>query len=105
MDNRRIAYIWREGTMPSQQTILRESMRKLDLTRDAFAERLGVSRRALDTWLLPARSGGHRTMPEVVAKMIASLPGLGAPNANASGLRERLGPHGKPHLLSVDAFD
>src|SRR5881394_4594402 len=91
--------------MASQQTVLRESMQRLDLTRNAFAERLGVSRRALDTWLLPTASSGHRTMPDVVAKMIASLPGLEPGNLSASGLRDRLGPGGKPHLLSVDVFD
>jgi aspartate carbamoyltransferase catalytic subunit len=91
--------------MASQQSVLRESMHRLDLTRNAFAERLGVSRRALDTWLLPTGSGGHRAMPKVVARMIASLPGLGDASADSSGLRERLGPHGKPHLLSVDVFD
>jgi len=91
--------------MASQQSVLRESMRRLDLTRNAFAERLGVSRRALDTWLLPAGSGGHRAMPDVVAKMIATLPGLEPASANASGLRERLAPNGKAHLLSVDVFD
>jgi len=88
-----------------QQTLLRDSMRKLDLTRNAFAERIGVSRRALDTWLLPASSGGHRAMPDVVAKMIASLPGLEPESAQASSLRGRLGADGKPHLLSVDVFD
>src|SRR5881394_58812 len=91
--------------MASQQTVLRESMQRLDLTRNAFAERLGVSRRALDTWLLPTASSGHRTMPDVVAKMMASLPGAAPRDEDASDLRTRLSASGRPHLLSVDVFD
>src|SRR5690348_3460008 len=49
-----------------QQTLLRDAMRGLAATRKAFAERLGVTPRALDTWLLPAGSRQHRAMPEVV---------------------------------------
>ena len=91
--------------MRKQQAILRETMQRLDLTRTAFADRIGVSRRALDTWLLPEGSNGHRAMPEVVGRLIASLPGAAAEVGNASGLRERLGASGRPHLLSVDVFD
>ena len=49
-----------------QQTVLRDAMRRLNMTRDTFANRIGVSRRALDTWLLPddsqriARDAGDR---------------------------------------------
>ena len=93
--------------MATQQSILRAAMQRLDLTRNALAERIGVTRRALDTWLLPAASRQHRAMPEVVARMVAQLPG-GVPAA-ASGecgaLRARLTRPGKPHLLSVDVFD
>jgi aspartate carbamoyltransferase catalytic subunit len=88
-----------------QQAILRESMARLDLTRTAFADRLGVSRRALDTWLLPEHSSGHRAMPDVVARLIASLPGVSSPPGDATNLRARLSPSGRPHLLSVDVFD
>ena len=42
-----------------QQVLLRDAMRRLDMTRDAFAERIGSRRRALDTWLLPDRSEEH----------------------------------------------
>ena len=79
--------------MVDQQALLREAMGRLDLTRNAFAERIGVTRRALDTWLLPSGSREHRAMPAVVARMIATLPGA-APEAMAgaaaSGLRARL---------------
>jgi aspartate carbamoyltransferase catalytic subunit len=90
--------------MPKQQEMLRQSMKDLAMTRNAFAERLGVSRRALDTWLLPASSRGHRSMPDVVARLLASRPEA-ATAAQASNLRARLAPSGKTHLLSVDAFD
>ncbi len=51
--------------MDSQQDFLRDAMRRLNLTRDAFAERLGVRRRTLDTWLLPEASGDARYGAEV----------------------------------------
>ena len=92
--------------MAKQQVILRESMERLDLTRTAFADRLGVSRRALDTWLLPEDSSGHRAMPDVVARLIASLAGPDPASDRASDLRERLSaPSGRAQLLSVDVFD
>ena len=92
--------------MPKQQELLRQSMRRLDLTRNAFAERIGVSKRALDTWLLPQGSSGHRSMPNVVARLISALPGA-TPQADdaPSGLRNRIARSGRPHLLSVDVFD
>ena len=90
--------------MKDQQSTLRETMKRQGLTRDAFAERLGVSRRALDSWLLPATSGEFRRMPGVVAKLVGGMPA--APEARAAGeLRLRFTRKGKPHLLSVDQFD
>ena len=93
--------------MAGQQAILREAMQRLALTRSAFAERLGVTRRALDTWLLPDGSRERRGMPAVVARLIATQPGASAqgPHHRAGALRARLTRPGKPHLLSVDAFD
>ena len=92
--------------MGKQQAILRESMERLDLTRTAFADRLGVSRRALDTWLLPEDSNGHRAMPDVVARLITSLAGPDPASDGASDLRGRLSAaSGRPQLLSVDVFD
>ena len=93
--------------MPEQQTLLRETMRRLDLTRGDFARRLGVTRRAIDTWLLPSDSREHRTMPAVVARLIDTLPGARAEASSGkpTGLRSRLTRPGKPHLLSVDVFD
>ena len=92
--------------MEDQQATLRNAMTRLDLTRDSFADRLGVSRRALDSWLLPATSGEHRRMPGVVAKLLAGLPDAPLVAAGAPGeLRARFTKRGKPHLLSVAQFD
>ena len=59
--------------MDSQQDFLRDAMRRLNLTRDAFAERLGVRRRTLDTWLLPEGSQEFRAMPEVVQRFVSEI--------------------------------
>lgn len=48
-------------------------MQLLRLTRDAFAERFGVTRRALDTYLLPATSNEARPMPEVLRRYVAEI--------------------------------
>ena len=90
-----------------QQALLREAMDRLALTRSAFADRLGVTRRALDTWLLPDGSREHRGMPAVVARLIATLAGEAAPARapSAGALRARFTRPGKPHLLSVDVLD
>jgi aspartate carbamoyltransferase catalytic subunit len=97
--------------MATQQAALRDAMRILGLTRNDFAQRLGVTRRALDTWLLPANSREHRNMPGVVAKLVAALPGSGLAGAGSpadalpANLRSRITARGKPHLLSVEQFD
>ncbi|RQO62781.1 aspartate carbamoyltransferase [Variovorax sp. KBW07] len=95
--------------MSQQQDILRDAMRRLNLTRDAFSERLGVRRRALDTWLLPADSGESRAMPEMVGKFVAEILQREA-HATASGadsrpLAQRIAAEGRPHLLSVAQFE
>jgi aspartate carbamoyltransferase catalytic subunit len=89
-----------------QQTILRDAMRRLNMTRDAFATRIGVSRRALDTWLLPDESAESRAMPEIASRYVSEIlertPSSDEPTQRvqpASILYE-----GQPHLLSVDQF-
>ena len=57
----------------SQQVFLRDAMRRLNLTRDVFAARIGVKRRALDTWLLPEGSQEFRGMPEVVQRFVTEI--------------------------------
>jgi transcriptional regulator with XRE-family HTH domain len=49
----------------TQQELLRRAMDELRMTRSEFAERLSVSVRTLDKWLLPDDSVDARTMPEM----------------------------------------
>jgi aspartate carbamoyltransferase catalytic subunit len=64
-------------TVP-QQAFLRDAMRRMNMTRDAFANRIGVSRRALDTWLLPDDSQESRSMPEIVGRFVSEIVVNGA---------------------------
>ncbi len=94
----------------SQQVFLRDAMRRLNLTRDVFAARIGVKRRALDTWLLPEGSQEARNMPEVVSRFVTeiveneALLQKYAQSAQSGPLRDRISYNGKHQLLSVDQF-
>lgn len=94
----------------SQQVFLRDAMRRLNLTRDVFAARIGVKRRALDTWLLPEGSQEFRSMPEVVQRFVTeivendALLEKYAQNKQRGPLRDRIAIHGKHQLLSVEQF-
>ncbi len=94
----------------AQQVFLRDAMRRLNLTRDVFAARIGVKRRALDTWLLPEGSQEARAMPEVVSRFVTeivendALLRKYAQNAQSGPLRERIAVDNKHQLLSVDQF-
>lgn len=94
----------------SQQVFLRDAMRRLNLTRDVFAARIGVKRRALDTWLLPEGSQEARSMPEVVSRFVTeiveneALLHKYAQSAQVGPLRDRIAVEGKHQLLSVDQF-
>ncbi|MYN11957.1 aspartate carbamoyltransferase [Pusillimonas sp. TS35] len=94
----------------SQQVFLRDAMRRLNLTRDVFAGRIGVKRRALDTWLLPEGSQEFRPMPEVVSRFVTeiveneALLQKYAERAQSGPLRTRIAYEGKHQLLSVDQF-
>jgi len=57
----------------AQQEFLRNAMTTLDMTRDAFAERIGTTRRRLDNWLLPSESNGFREMDEMAWKFIREI--------------------------------
>src|SRR6187549_2796796 len=91
--------------MSDQQALLRDAMQRLELTRDAFADRIGVTRRALDGWLLPEGSRQHRAMPAVVARVIEQFGGAAPVETSPSDVRQRITRPNKPHLLSVDVFD
>ena len=98
--------------MNHQQDLLRDAMRRLNLTRDAFSDRLGVRRRALDTWLLPSDSKEARAMPEMAARFVSEIlqstatgASPGSERADPAPLVKRIGAEGKPQLLSVSQFD
>ncbi|AUL47769.1 aspartate carbamoyltransferase [Bordetella trematum] len=94
----------------SQQAFLRDAMRRLNLTRDVFATRIGVKRRALDTWLLPEGSQECRAMPEVVERFVSEivqnrdLLEKYTQSVQSGPLRDRIAANGKHQLLSVDQF-
>lgn len=94
----------------SQQVFLRDAMRRLNLTRDVFAARIGVKRRALDTWLLPEGSQEFRGMPEVVQRFVTeiveneALLAKYAQNSQGGPLRDRIAREGKHQLISVEQF-
>ena len=96
--------------MATQQALLREAMHELNMTRDAFAERLSIKRRALDAWLLPDTSKEFRVMPDVVHKFIGEImraEGQGKQTTHSvykPGLAERIAYNGKPQLISVEQF-
>jgi aspartate carbamoyltransferase catalytic subunit len=95
--------------MTTQQVLLRDAMRRLDMTRDAFADRIGSRRRALDSWLLPDESNEFRAMPEVARRFVLEiLANTPRAEANTQSVHTESTPPatGSPlrHLLSVDQF-
>ncbi|MCJ9711603.1 aspartate carbamoyltransferase, partial [Bordetella hinzii] len=89
----------------SQQAFLRDAMRRLNLTRDVFAARIGVKRRALDTWLLPEGSQEFRAMPEVVERFVSEivqnrdLLEKYTQSVQGGPLRDRIALNGKHQLI------
>jgi len=81
------------------QALLRDAMRRLNMTRDAFAERIGCRRRTLDSWLLPDESSEYRAMPEVARRYVTEIM-ANLPDSEQSGTAETALPAN--HLLSVD---
>lgn len=59
-----------------QQDLLRLTMRQTRQTRARLASELGVSKRALDKWLLPETSSDFRNMPETALRLLASRFGV-----------------------------
>lgn len=80
------------------QALLRDAMRRLNMTRDAFAERIGCRRRTLDSWLLPDESSEYRAMPEVARRYVTEIL-ANLPNSPHMGSSSTLSAN---HLLSVD---
>jgi len=94
----------------SQQVLLRDAMRRLDMTRDTFAERIGSRRRALDSWLLPDESNEFRAMPEVARRFVLEILSRAQHDASATqsvhSTEHTTTAAGGAwrHLLSVDQF-
>jgi aspartate carbamoyltransferase catalytic subunit len=96
--------------MSTQQVLLRDAMRRLAMTRDAFADRIGTRRRALDSWLLPDESNEFRAMPEVARRFVLEI----LANAAAPAPFSTQSVYSEPapmvsdgslrHLLSVEQF-
>jgi aspartate carbamoyltransferase catalytic subunit len=87
-----------------QQVILRDAMRRLNLTRDGLSQRIGVTRRAMDSWMLPDHSAEMRKMPDIAKRFIIELL-KGLPPAPQSV--DSLAPGNSEmahHLLSVDGY-
>ncbi|SAL46973.1 aspartate carbamoyltransferase [Caballeronia cordobensis] len=91
--------------MTQQQTLLRDAMRRLNMTRDSFASRIGVSRRALDTWLLPDESPESRAMPEIAGRYVGEiLSGMPENGGSTQSAYPAIDFEGRPQLLSIGQF-
>lgn len=88
-----------------QQIVLRDAMRRLNLTRDAFASRLAVKRRTLDSWLIPSASADGRRMPAAVRLLVEHV--LHEAGLAAATIEPAVSPAfgGERHLLTVGQFD
>jgi aspartate carbamoyltransferase catalytic subunit len=97
--------------MTSQQVLLRDAMRRLDMTRDVFADRIGSRRRALDSWLLPDESNEFRAMPEVARRFVleilahASRDSLSPQSVYSDSTVSETPVGPLRHLLSVDQLN
>ena len=90
-----------------QQSFLRDAMRRLNMTREVLSSRIGVSRRALDTWLLPDESQEFRRMPDIVERFVSEILIAHVPQSTQSVHQPfdlSISHEGKPCLLSVDQF-
>lgn len=85
-------------------------MRRLNMTREAFAERIGSRKRALDSWLLPDESAEYRAMPEVARRFVSEiLSKLSSGDTETQSVYQRHATDPEPwpnarHLLSVSQF-
>ncbi|MGV8920171.1 MAG: aspartate carbamoyltransferase [Pseudomonas sp.] len=88
----------------SQQAFLRDAMRRMNFTRDTLAQRIGITRRALDSWLLPDESAETRKMPDIAQRFVLEIL-KSAPSYTQSVDSVRPG-NGElaHHLLSVDGY-
>lgn len=57
----------------NQQEFLRDAMRRLEMTREQFAARIGTAKRRLDNWLVPSESKEFREMDGMVWKFVREI--------------------------------
>lgn len=56
-----------------QAEFLRGAMVRLGMTRNEFADRIGIKRKTLDNWLLPPGSASARALPKMGWKFISEI--------------------------------
>lgn len=90
----------------SQQVLLRDAMRRLNFTRDDLANRIGTTKRALDSWLLPSDSSEFRSMPEMARRFLQEIlpKEPGAQEYTQSVYNQPPDMGSGPHLLSVSQY-
>lgn len=57
----------------TQQEQLRAARKTLGITTEELAERLGMSLKAVRSWLEPSTSTSHRTMPKGAMLLLAAI--------------------------------
>lgn len=59
----------------SQAELLRMAMGRLGMTRGQFAERIAVTVKTIDNWMIPSGTKSSRTMPSMARKYILEILG------------------------------
>lgn len=89
----------------SQQEFLFSVIKKLDITKNILASKLGVSLSTLNSWLLPEGSVEFLRMPSSIEFFISKQLLFNKSNVTKYSLRDSIAVNGKNHLLSVDQFN
>lgn len=76
--------------MTTQQEFLRSAMAELEMTREAFANRLACPKRTLDKWLLPTASKDHRAMDEAMWKFVREVLAHESLKATHAGTKKKV---------------
>ncbi|AGF48213.1 aspartate carbamoyltransferase catalytic subunit [Candidatus Kinetoplastibacterium oncopeltii TCC290E] len=88
----------------SQQEFLFSVIKRLDITKNILAVKLGVSLCTLNSWLLPEDSAEFLIMPTTIKRFISKQLLCDKDNIRKYYLRDSIAVNGKNHLLSVDQF-
>jgi len=57
----------------TQQEFLKYAIKRLSMTREEFANRIGTTERRINNWMLPSESKGYRSMDDMVWKYIREI--------------------------------